>query len=433
MARRPTNMDDLLRDLDESLNEFSEIARTETAQNADETAPVLAKKSIINEQINAVTDNANDDDDSAYDLLDSYGDDEATAKQVPLTIAVPVLPATNSTAAYGVRPPHSIPLPAHSDQSPAMARQTSQQAFALPPIQQQQLSPSQIYLQQQLLQRQQLAHNTNPQQQYQEQQQQSPTSGGSTSGGRSPIPISGKYSPGPTSASVRNIQPPNLSQTPNLARMNSNSGSIHTNQSFGATANGGFLSGDQIRRGSAATANTQSDNASIGGRRGSDATYNTNISAGDDAAQEEVRKLREQLERAKMELQDQLEMNKLLNQQQQRQQQQSQQPQQQETQQTQSNNNRSERKNEFQGVHKEMEHSKKEKSGDTSSVNSKTSGKSTGGWSLFGRSKSQSRSTKSNSTTTAAATEQKVDENGKPVVVKKKKKDDRPLMVMIDF
>ncbi|KAJ3127595.1 hypothetical protein HK100_009673 [Physocladia obscura] len=381
MARRPTNVDDLLRDLDDSLSEFSEIARTEAA---DETAPVPAKKSVINEQINATIDNANDEDDSAYDLLDSYGDDkpETTVNQAPVIVTTPVPLAVNSTVVYGVRPPRPFPLPAHSQASAPLPMACQPSASQQQQQQQQQLSPSQIYLQQQLRQRQQLPQNAIPQQ-YQQQQLQLPTSGGFTSNS--------------TSASVRNVQPPNFSHTPNLARMNSNSESIHNNQSLCAAVIGGFLSGDQIRHESAATATVQSDTASFGGRRGSDATYNTNTSVGDDVAQDKMRKLREQLERTKMELQDQLEMNK---------------------------------KNEFQGAHKDMEYSQKDKSGDTSSVNSKTSGKVQ----VDGSQSRSAKPTAANSTAAAATTtENKLDENGKPVVVKKKKKDDRLLMVMIDF
>ncbi|KAJ3127811.1 hypothetical protein HK100_009529 [Physocladia obscura] len=157
-------------------------------------------------------------------------------------------------------------------------------------------------------------------------------------------------------------------------------------------------------------------------RRLSEITNATNAS---NDLQDEVRRLLEQLERAKLELVDQMQMNKLLI-----------------GQQPPAHHNHSSEKlvaEEFAGIDKEMKRSST-KTADSISLTSKASAKSLksagSGWNLF-RSKSQTLSDQrppqpDNKKLPEAA---KMDESGKPATMKKKKKerDDRPLMVMIDF
>ncbi|KAJ3023645.1 UNVERIFIED_CONTAM: hypothetical protein HDU68_008532 [Siphonaria sp. JEL0065] len=403
MARKAINVDDLLKDLDMSLNEFNE------ENDAPSPVAVPAVKSMIHEALNS---SAPADDEDPYDFLDAYG-----------TEGIATLPRAAPQEAIVPPPlPSVFPVPQQPQQQPAviMARQQSVGFLQPQQLQQQQQpfgsTPPQVRSPQFPLYPPPESPRQNSQPLLQLQQQHHMARSYSNSG--SPISIQQQQQQQqPELLSPSTDIPPQRISTPvrtpvNMARMNSNGGSGRgtpnvqdqglTGQSFGVRrgSNAQYVppspQQQQQRQDCLPSPGASTDFA----RRGSNATNVTSISnASNDEAQEEVRKLREQLERAKLELIDQLQMNKMLL-----------------TQQQQLDTSPPApstptpappsvvagpsplpapapvSKDEFQGVNKPMTPSTKDK-GDSSSISSAKSGKSTkstgSGW--FGRSKSQSK------------------------------------------
>ncbi|KAI9333615.1 hypothetical protein BDR26DRAFT_868243 [Obelidium mucronatum] len=372
-SRKPINVDDLLKDLGASLNEFMDDSEAEPSPLAA-PAPI---KSLIHDALNSAA--PDEDSDDPYDLLDSYGDEERTAtlaRSAPEVAPVPVvIPVVQPQQPQQQQPQSPVIMSRQQSvgalNPPAGVRSaqfaipgTAAFTFNQPPSQMQEMPPQAS------------------RQPSQPSQQSFPMPG-----------LSARMN----SNTQLEQDPPQRIPTPlrtpvNMVRMNSNNGRGISPNPVGPNSDATSPT-HGIRRGSNAQYTQQQQqqqpdsipspraNHSLDyQRRGSTAT--TVTSASNDEAQEEVRRLRQQLEMAKLELIDQMQVNKRLLTQQQS-----------EVDVVPVSVVANAKRGEFQGVDKPMTPSTKDK-GDSASISSAKSARSTkssGGW-MFGRSKSQSRS-----------------------------------------